>query len=261
MHFSIKGLVIRETKLKESDKILTVLTKEYGKISVYAHGVRSFKSKYMKEATLLSYSNFILAKKGNYLTLCEASIIENFPGAQYDLTLYSLCQYIVDVAGELSLYDTPDEEILPLTLNTLWALCNTKTDKTQIKCAYELRIMTIAGFMPDIDGCTVCSENDDEMIFDIMNAQLYCRKCIGNEEEHSTENELFGTANILKTVSRETLEAMRYIICSPPKRIFSFTVSGETLFELTHIAESYLLNHIGHGFSTLNFYKETSRLD
>ena len=260
MQFTQKGLIIRETPLKESDKMLTILTAEHGKMSVYAHGVRSFKSKYLHASSLLSYSSFILNKRGDSLTLCEASEIESFLGAQYDLTLYALCQYVADVVGELTVYDAPEEEMLSLALNTLWALCNTRTPHKQIKAAFEIRAMSEAGFMPDIGGCSVCGENRPELIFDIMNANLYCPDCRGNEEERSRENTLSGTATILRRVRQETLEAMRYIISAGPKRIFSFSLDGELTDELSYVTESYLLNHIGHGFKTLNFYKETSRL-
>lgn len=260
MKLSEKGLIIRESPLKESDKLLTVLTAEHGKISVYAHGVRSFKSKYLHSASLLSYSSFELSKRGEYLTLCEASEIESFLGAQYDLELYALCQYICDVVNELTVYDSPEESMLSLTLNTLWALCNTKIPPRQIKAAFEIRAMTECGFMPDVDGCTECGKTDGEMIFDIMNAILYCPECAKDTEEITKENELSGVATILKRIGAEALCAMRYVIGAHPKRIFSFSLTEEALDTLGSVSESYILNHIGHGFTTLNFYKETCRL-
>lgn len=260
MQFSQKGLVIRETPLKESDKMLTILTAENGKMTVYAHGVRSYKSKYMHAASLLSYSSFVITRRGDSLTLSEASGIESFPGSQNDLALYALCQYVADVAGELTVFDSPEEQMLSLVLNTLWALCRTQTPRTLVKSAFEIRAMTEAGFMPDIGGCCVCGENRDEMIFDIMNATLYCPGCRGDEEERRRENELAGTATVLRSAKRETLDAMRYVISANPKRIFSFSLPPERTDELSLVTESYLLNHIGHGFTTLNFYKETSRL-
>ena len=71
--FVTAGLVLRETETKESDKILTVLTPELGRISVIAKGARSRRSKYTAACQLLAYDEMTLRRKGEWYYLAEAN--------------------------------------------------------------------------------------------------------------------------------------------------------------------------------------------
>ena len=80
MDVSVRGLVIRTTDFKESDRIITVFTEELGVISAMAAGARSLKSRKMSSTMQFCYSSFILTKKGDYYRVKEAELIESFYG-------------------------------------------------------------------------------------------------------------------------------------------------------------------------------------
>ena len=88
-----RGLVLRETLTKESDKILTVLTADLGKIPVIAKGARSRRSKYAAAAELLAYSEMTLSQKGEWYYLTEGSTIELFEGLRTDFEKLALASY------------------------------------------------------------------------------------------------------------------------------------------------------------------------
>ena len=54
----VKGLVIRTVDLSENDKLLTLFTEEYGKITAVANGSRALKSRYLAAAQLFCYGNY-----------------------------------------------------------------------------------------------------------------------------------------------------------------------------------------------------------
>ena len=58
MHFKTEGLVLRETEYRDSDKLLTVLTKDRGRLTLRARGVRSRSSRLKSGCQLLAYSEF-----------------------------------------------------------------------------------------------------------------------------------------------------------------------------------------------------------
>ena len=74
----VKGIVSRAVQYKDNDKIITVLTAEYGLISVYCHGARSNKSKYLTSTRLFCYSEFVLTRKKDFYYIKEADYIEAF---------------------------------------------------------------------------------------------------------------------------------------------------------------------------------------
>ena len=75
---TVKGLVIRTTDIKESDRLITIFTEEKGVVSALARGARSHKSRKMSSTLQFCYSNFVLYKQGEYYHVKEADLIESF---------------------------------------------------------------------------------------------------------------------------------------------------------------------------------------
>lgn len=249
----VKGLVVREVQCREADKILTLLTEEYGKITVTGKGVKSMKSPHMVASQMYAYSSFVLVKSKKYFYISESELIEAFFGLRSDIDKLSLAAYIADVAEDISLENVPDPELLRLTLNTLYAVANRTHKISKIKGAYELRVSSAAGFRPDLVGCSGCGVySSGTMYLDVMNGRLLCPECRLAE---LSEKEDDGTAHIHIALTPDVLEAMRYTIYSPMPRYLSFSLPDESLRLYGKATEKYLLSHIEHGFYSLDFYK------
>lgn len=254
----VDGLVVREVKTGEADKILTVLTSKLGRISVSGKGVGSIRSRFSSSAQLFSYSTFLLRKKGNFYYIKDAFYIESFVNIRYDIEKLSLAAYVCDVAHDLSPEDMADDELLPLVLNTLYAIANLDTiPLSQIKGAFEFRAAVQSGFMPDLGGCGYCGcEISEECTIDVMNGRLLCRKCRGMIENDPDYIKDEGAAKIMIRLSPAVLMALRYIEEAPPKKFLSFTLDEVELSLFAVVCERYLLNHLEHGFSSLEYYKK-----
>lgn len=262
----VNALVVRETPVGEGDKILTLLADGMGRISARAYGVRSYRSRFLNTSRILCYNQFVLVKKGAYYRLKEAVLIDDFDGLRGDLTCFSLAQYIIDAVSELIPEDTREDGLLALTLNTLFALSKGLKPPKQVKAVFELRAAALAGYLPDLSGCsncgfggvtsdgTACGEENGGIFIDIMNGELKCRACLGDP---ATLPEVWedGTAAIIRRLSAPVLRAMRHALEAQPARVFAFSLAEEPLAKFAEACELYLLSHIGHGFNTLNFYK------
>ena len=107
------GIVLRETETKETDKILTVLTGELGKIAVIARGARRKNSRIAAPSQLLAYSELTLYKRGNWYMLDEGVTKELFDGVRQDLVLLSLASYFAELTESLT-DEGEAREVLPL---------------------------------------------------------------------------------------------------------------------------------------------------
>lgn len=237
------GIVLRETDYKEKDKLLTLLTAEYGKITVKARGVRGPHSKSKAACQLLAYSEFTLYEQQGRFTATETVTREIFPELRSDIELLSLASYFAQVADVIAQENDPAQELLSLLLNALYALAKLKKPQMLVKAVFELRMACISGFLPDLRGCMVCGKLMPER-FNISQGCLQCASC--NSEE---------TAGIRMPVSSGTLQAMRYICSCDSKKLFSFQLGESSAVELSQIAESYLGMRLERGFYTLDFYK------
>ena len=255
---SVRGLIVRETPVGEYDKLLTVVTEEMGRITVSGKAIRSLKSKHMPATQLFCYSNFTLRKSRGYYYISDSALIESFYGLRLDLDRLALASYLCDVAAEMAVEGVGDEDLLRLTLNALYALANNKEIPiAQIKAAFELRCAAIEGFLPNLSACDVCgcAPNEAERLYlDVMNGRLLCKNCLRNVK-HTEDLIDDGTAHIYLRLTRAIYEAMRYVTEAPSNRFLSFQLAADELPQFGSVCEKYLLNHIEHGFYTLDFYK------
>ena len=90
MDLTIDGVVISETLYKENDKLLTVLTGQYGKVSVLARGVKNISSKNSAGVQLFCYSEFELIESKGKFVLKTANLHDGFFGIRSDPTKYFL---------------------------------------------------------------------------------------------------------------------------------------------------------------------------
>jgi len=250
MHITTKALVLRSVDYKESDKILTLLTQEQGKLTVSARGVRKKGSAIAAGCQLLCWSEMVLYEYQGRWAVKEAYTQRQFRGVRDDLDKLSLACYFAEVAETLALEDMPSPELLSLILNSLHALESMNKPASLVKAAFELKAMCLAGYEPLLEGCAICgTEVPEEPRFHLKEGVLHCAACRGEVGE-----------GISMPLGRQALAAMEHIAYGDPKRLFSFRVEGEQLQQLADLAEAYLHTQMERGFRTLDFYKQMQGL-
>lgn len=243
MYMTIQALVLRVTNYNDTDALLTVLSGQYGKLTIKARGLRRKNSPLTAPCQLLSYSEFTLFEYRGAYTVNEAHSIELFQQLRNDLPKLSLGTYFAQAADVVSQEDAPDPELLSLVLNCLHALSNLKISEDQIKAVFELRCACLAGYAPDLSGCNRCGHDEPDR-FDVSEGRLECSTCRDME-----------STGIRMPVRPAVLAAMRYICACDSKRLFGFQAGTETMTELAQVSESYLTTQFERGFSALDFYK------
>ena len=242
MYLQTKGLVLRETEYKDSDKLLTVLTAEHGTLTLKARGVRKTASKIKGPCQLLCYSSFTASSYQGYYSITEAEVIEMFPGLRQDLELLSLGSWFAQAAETVADADAPSPELLRLTLNALYALATNARPRRLVKAAFECKLACLAGFLPELGGCVVCGkENPDG--FDVTRGCVCCLNC--RDESRG----------LCLPIDYNALQALRYIAAADPARLFSFSLPEASLDQLAQAAETYLIMQFQRSFSALDFYK------
>lgn len=243
MYEKTEGIVLRETQYKDADKLLTVLTKDFGKITVRGRGIKSGRSKSKAAGQLLAFSEFSLYENQGRYTLTETAVKEMFPELREDIELLSLASYFAQVAETVAQENDPAGELLSLLLNCLYALSKLKKSQMLVKAVFEFRLACIIGFQPDLRACAICGgENPDR--FNVSQGVLQCSNCRNADLE-----------GIRLPISQGTLQALRYLALCDSKKLFAFVLSDESLRELGQISESYLMLRLERGFYTLDFYK------
>jgi len=243
MYATIQGLVLRVTAYNDTDALLTLLTREHGKLTVKARGLRRKNSPLTAPCQLLVFGEFTLFEYREMYTINEAHSIELFQQLRRDLTKLSLGTYFAQVAEIVSQEDIPNPELLSLVLNCLFALSKLSVNVTQVKTVFEFRCACLAGYAPDLYGCHRCGNPFPDR-FDVSQGYLECNGCRDRMSD-----------GIRLPVTLSMLETMHYIHTCDAKKLFSFETGENTLEQLSVLTESYLTTQLERGFSTLDFYK------
>lgn len=243
MQMTTQGLVLREVNYKESDKILTVLTRDLGKTTVSARSSRKKGGGISAAAQMLVWSEMTLYEYRQRWSLKEAVTNREFRGVREDLNKFALACYFAEVIDQLAPEQLPVPELLSLILNALYALESLERPLPLIKSAFELRAMCLSGFEPMLHCCAVCGNQSTDPVFHLREGVLHCKTC---------------TVSIGDTLElcSDSLPAMRHIVQAPSKRLYSFRLGEEAQQRLSRACEGFLLTQMDRHFHTLDFYKQ-----
>ena len=114
-----EALVIKEMKLGESDRLVTLFTRDYGIIRAFAAGAANVKSRRCTATSLLTYSSFTIVKKKDIYKIREAAPIRVFFRLGCDIEQLALAQYFCELSYVFVSSGVPDGEFLRLILNSL----------------------------------------------------------------------------------------------------------------------------------------------
>ncbi len=244
MNFKTRGLVIREQHTGESDRIVTVLTHDRGIIRAFANRARKLNNKNAAATQLLAFSEFGIYRSRDAYIIDQAELIEVFFDLRGDLEKLSLAQYFCELEMLLAPQEEQAEDFLRLILNSLHILTKGSRPGALVKAVFEMRILSLAGYMPDLvccDGCKVYEA--DVMYFLPEKGKIYCPECFASG---------MGGAVAL---GRGPMTAMRHSIYSKADRLFSFALNEAGLKAFGEAAERFLLCSLDKKPATLEFYK------
>jgi DNA repair protein RecO (recombination protein O) len=246
MQIKTDGLIVRDLNVGEDDRIVTILTRGKGIVKASARGARRVKSRFSTATRLLCYSDFTLFKGRDIYIIDNAQPIEFFLGVDKNLEGLALAQYFAQLCAYLAPQEEPAELFLRLMLNALNFIQTGKRPLALIKAAFELRILTMTGYMPDIVACASCGAYESQaMSFNPMTGTILCSDC---------QKDMPSDGKTKYILSKGALAAMRHIAYSDFEKVFSFTLPQPGLSQLCAAVEQYMLCQVERSFPTLEFY-------
>ncbi len=228
------GLVLKETRYKESDRIITLLTPGLGVISASAQSSLRLKSKLFSACGLFCYSEFVLVPGRNMYTVREADVKNVFHGISSSIEGMSLAMYMAEMASALSPTGDEAAKELRLLLNCFYMISEKKADLRVIKAVFELRTMSECGFLPQLVYCRDCGTYDGPAFYlDPAEGCLLCESCAQKAGKKCN-------------LDAGALFALRHICLVEDKKIFGFRISVGSLAKLSTAAEQYALESGAH---------------
>ncbi len=153
--YSTPAIVLRQRKLGDADKILTLYTARFGKIDAVVKGVRKTKSRMAGHVEPLTQATFLLARGRSLDTVTQAETIESFQAVRDDLDRLSRALYSAELLDKCTELREEHFELYRLLLDTLRRLATRPELDTPVRF-YEMALLDTLGYRPELEECVGC---------------------------------------------------------------------------------------------------------
>lgn len=146
----VTGMVLKTGNVGEYDRRLVLLTRERGKITVFARGARRQNSRFMAACTPFSFGEFKLYEGKSAYNLMDVSVSNYFEELRSDYTGACYGMYFLEVADYYGRENNDEVELLKLLYQSLRALSNEHLHNRLIRYIYEMKVLCVNGEFPGI---------------------------------------------------------------------------------------------------------------
>lgn len=233
------GVVIKQTRVKDNDLILTLFTKDFGVIKASARGAKGFKNRLSAGTSLFAYSEFILCPGREMYRISSCDLLESFYSLTSNIERLAFATYVADLTGYTVQEEEGTERLLSLFLNTFYLFARWGGELRAVKCVYELKLLEFLGFSPCLFGCVNCGESKPSH-FSPSEGGLLCEICAR-------------ACRDARPISAPCLSAMIHILESDDRKAFAFRLSPGVLHELEYHVGALLSECIDHTFYSLDY--------
>ncbi len=180
--YKTEGVVLRHQDLGDADKIITVYCPYVGKLRVVGKGVLKPKSRVGGHVEPLSRVSLLIARGTNLDVISQVSPIDSFVGLRDDLERTAQGFYVAELLDLFTGEEDASPELYEAFLETLNAL-TVNRDGGLVLRRFELRLLSILGFAPELDSCVSCRESEFRggAWFSPRSGGVLCSECADGE--------------------------------------------------------------------------------
>ena len=240
--FKDKGIVLREAAYNESDKHVTLLLKERGKLTVSARGARKPQSKLSAATQTFAYGEFVIYDGGGFYTLAQAEALEGFYAVRETLEGYCYAAYFMELTDRFLLREMDAREPLRLILRGLQALARGVPKAGLTAAVFTYKFLQTEGYSPVTEACAACGEALQGGRLFFTGEGLCCPSCLRTLDANG--------AKALR-IGAPTLHAIQTILQNDADGLFRMNATSDLQRELEQTAKLFREANVEHGFKSL----------
>ncbi|QDS90140.1 DNA repair protein RecO [Rosistilla ulvae] len=237
-----EAIILRIVPFSESSVVLTMLTRDFGKISALAKGAYRPKSAFEGAIDLGCHCRVVFIKKSSDALdlLTEAKLERRFRAANKSLPQLYVGYYILELLRELTESDEPHPDLFDLSLWTLKKIDSADLipgELSDLVATFELQALKTLGHAPSMDGCATCGKTVADaarVAFGMISGGVLCDACRPRSRQ-------------VVMLSKQARDAMRQRIDEPSGHEHpNQTQKNQRNGELRGVLRRYMSHHVGH---------------
>lgn len=236
MKIDTEAIVLRSVKYGESDLIVNVFSKKFGKIGIYAKNARKIKSKFLSSTQILAYANMIVNVNSDKYNLYSSELIENNFKITNSFEKLYLAYYYLQFIDRVAIENVSNIKLFNHLVKSIQILKENENILLQ-KVVFDIKIIDILGVKPILNHCIECGKKSNiGTYFSVIAGGRTCLDCI--------ESNYLDNIKIDKTSFR----LIDYITNFNFEEIASAKIDESLLREVNHLFDDY----IDHHFDNIN---------
>ncbi len=169
--YTSEGIVLGRINYGEADRIVSLFSKDHGRVSLIAKGVRRLKSRKRGHIEIFSKVNFQALSERGLDIMTEADIIDDYKDVRISLKKVSLAYYLMEVVGKITHEGEGNVGVYELLVDSLEKLKTTKLLK-KLRLEFLQKIIILLGYWPEEKEIL----NADEKLEEIIERQIYSKR-------------------------------------------------------------------------------------
>lgn len=245
----LTGMVISSQNINETDRRIVLLTRERGRISAFAKGAVKPKNPLVAATQPFTFGEYFTYQNRDSYTVVSANISKHFDFVRMNLDKYYYASYMCELAAYYTRENLDAQDVLLLLFQTFRALEKDTIENKLIRYIYEWRMLLINGEAPNVFSCNICKKKEllGQMYFSCGRHGIICGTCAASCSRTGAD------ASYTYKILTGTLHTLQFILSTPLKKLFTFSVSKEVLKELEEITEAYISLNRNYDFNSLHF--------
>jgi len=241
--FRVDAVVLRHSDWGEADRLLWLFTLEMGKVRVLAKGARKIRSRKAGHLEPFTRVQLLLAKGRELLLVTQAETIEAYLPLHDDLEGITYASYVVELLDRFTYEEGENRSLYQLLVDTLSRLSQ-MSEKDLIIRYYELRLLDLVGFRPQLFHCLGCDEEiqPQAQFFSAPEGGVLCPKCGSN-------------ASGAHPISMQALKYVRHFQRSTFSQAKKARLTPELNREIEIVMQHYLTYLLERGLNTPPFMR------
>ena len=226
--YRAQGVVLRRRDLGETDRIVTIFTREHGKQRVVAKGTRRPGSRLAGHLEPYMLTNILVARGRSLDIISQAECVSPYSALRQDenaIAAAGLCSELID---SLTAEDQPHPQVFELLLSTL-GLLEEDADPRRAVLVFEFALLANLGYRPEVQRCTACSQDLEPVPsgFSLDAGGVVCHRCLR-------------PASGLALVSVDALKMLRMLDRGDVARLLRLRIPGQVIDEVDRLLADYV---------------------
>ena len=222
--FRCQGIVLRTVKLGEADRIVTICTKERGKVRAVAKGVRKTKSRFGGRLEPVSHVALQCYEGRQLDTVTQVETIDAFRNVRENLDRLRRAVSMLEAVDAVSQEAEANPRLYKMLAGALSSL--EKSDSPLVVAAFFWKLLVLEGVQPLLNQCAICANTEDLVAFSLPEGGVLCTSCRRG-----------------LPISPGALDLLRRMLGGDLGRVLGEEV-GPASFEVEHLADESLEHHL-----------------